>query len=367
MKFTFHKTAAAAAIAASLALTACVDSTSFPTTPPVVVPDAGTVVLTGTATKGDLIGADIYACLASATACLNADATSIVGLAIASDVSTAEGYSIDLPATAFGKAVVIRVFANATTTQECDYTDCVSDEDLTGLTLSTVTFVDTPADGETATVDASMSVLSTLATDTLLDSAADGAFDTIDAAGLAAVTKIASKSVATLLGLDVKVSETEDVDLFKIKLPSATGTKLAAAGAQGSVSAEIVQKLALVNASFGTLVEKSGTTTTKTLADAIKTVSTQVKAAVNATAAEITSGSIDLSEVTKAVAKIKTETVKKVAEVSSSVTITPPAVVEADKVADTVKEALIEQGVIDDTVVIVVTGTTGSTNTGAAN
>lgn len=267
MKLTFKHTALSLALAGSFALTGCNfigDGDAVFTDPD--QPGANQIALSGSANKGALLGADVYACVFK-SACAAADANTIEGSVgyLGKTVTNAPDgtYNLAVEESAEDKIVVVRVMANSNTTMDCDLSDGCAGIDLTGIELKTVTAVE---DGDTSIDTVEVSVFSTLATE-ILEAEADNAVTTDN---FAVKATIASKGVAATLGLGVSADQTDSLNFFSMKVPTAKSDNTGFTGAD-----EFTKNAALVNASFGKLAN-----TTKTIATAIKEVGAIVKKSV---------------------------------------------------------------------------------------
>ncbi|KMT63940.1 hypothetical protein [Catenovulum maritimum] len=341
MKFTFKQTALTLALAGSLSLTGCNfigDGDSVFTAAPLDV-----VTIDGTASKGALEKATVVACevgTACETAAVAAFGTNNPAgtLAYKADGTDVNGlYSLDVSIEA-DKAVIVRVLADANTTQTCDYDGCVAD-DVKDIELKTITFVkqDTP------TVSAPVNVLSTIATDTL-KSLGGGITTEADFKDSAAS---ASDSVAALLGLADNELTDAGTSLFDAKVTTASLDA-------SSSSDAITKKLTAINASFG--VTKDSTTT---LATAIKNVSTGVATTLSPVVGTDGKVSVDTSSIATAFTKVSAA----VATIATTVGATNVTVPDGAAIQEKVKDAIVKTGVnvsVDD---ITATGSTGTTGT----
>lgn len=342
MKLTFKQTALTLALAGSLSLTGCNfigDGDSVFTAAPLDV-----VTIDGTASKGALENATVVACEVD-TACETAavaafGANNPAGtLAYKADGTDANGlYTLDVSVDA-DKAVIVRVLADANTTQECDYDGCVAD-DVADIELKTVTFVET----DTPTVKAPVNVLSTIATETFKSLKSDDSYTS--KADFNTSKKSASDSVAALLGLDASVLNGTQEDLFTAVIPSATAIPGAAS--------DNLKKLAIINASFGGLKDAD----TK-LSAAIKAVSTNVATVVKP---DVVGGkvTVDTSSISTAFNKLSSaiSTTKTFTNVTIEVEVP-----DGEGIKTSIKEAIVNTGAevtIDD---ITATGSTGTTGT----
>ncbi|WP_143871614.1 hypothetical protein [Catenovulum sediminis] len=277
MKLTFKHTALSLALAGSFTLTGCnfigsgdpVFVEPTPTTPPT----QQSVALSGTATKGSLIGATVYGCVAKTDCSGKEDLTN--GLAgeegfVGETTTGADGsYSLEVNSNGHGKVIVVRIVANESTTMECDLADQADCDnlDLTGTELKTIALAPTPSDtAPTVTLDTvEVSVLSTLTTELLQD--APELNDSLTQDELKNLGVNNSQAVALMLGIEDDIDVT--TDFLTLEIPSATPDKIAA------TSDTKVKNLALVNASFGKLAEQ-----TKTLGKALKDIAKSVKKVV---------------------------------------------------------------------------------------
>lgn len=285
MKLTFKRTAISLALAGSTLLTGCnFIGDGDPVFVDPIEPVTKSITIGGEATKGALVGADVYACIVK-SACTGADVNTIEGSVgfVGKAETGAEGqYTLNITnENAFGKAVVVRIIANSNTQMDCDAYDDAGNEDcsdvtLDGTELKTITVAPTPAaDGTAQIVDVDASVLSTLATE-LIESDED-LTDTIDASALATKAKNKSKAIATLL----KITIDDDVDFTKLKVASAKpgNAKFAALN-------DKQKDLAKINASFAKLAPGQNLGTE--LKSAVSTVRAIVKGGQDAVTTTVT-------------------------------------------------------------------------------
>ncbi|AWB67091.1 hypothetical protein C2869_11900 [Saccharobesus litoralis] len=363
MKSLFKKTTAAAAIAASLALTACVDSTDFgntDTTPTAVV------TLSGTATKGVLKQATVVICAVNPKECANtvstnngADLSGTQGYIGTAQTNDDGDYSFTVPEKDQGTAVMVRMFAvPGVTKMDCDFDGCTDTQDLSGLELKTVAFVETPLPGVDATVTASASALSTAATDTLIElgGGIDGLKDVTTKEVFKTVTDTASKSVATVLGIDTTTASS--VNLFEVKIPNAT-----AGDSKFDEADDTVKALSIVNASLASVIGvkvDADEDAPATLAAAIKKVTSTVSQAVTKGSSDKSSTTLgQITQTAKTQADAKVNAI--VASNPNSTLDTKVKVPTADEVKSKVDESKAEVDKVKDTV----TGGTGTGATGA--
>lgn len=221
---------------------------------------ANAVEISGNAVKGALQNAIVVACGTAQTQCLTGDADTLEDLSegtgvyekLASTTTDDSGdYTLTLDFSYTG-AVQLRTLATTYTTQICDYTGCDENENISGLELKTIVYVDST----NTDVTVPMNVLTTLATAAQIKI---GISDDSDM--FTDQSNEASEIVVSLLGLDT------DTDIFTADISSATADEL-----EGASSEEIA--LALVNASFGTV--STDDTDEDTLAESISEISDAV-------------------------------------------------------------------------------------------
>lgn len=331
------------AAAASVALVGCGSSGGAD---PVAEATPGEAALTGTAVKGVLSQAEVYACLASSEACLNASRQAlsngnVPGL-LGSDETDNDGdYNIELGSSANGQPVIVRLFATEATTMECDFTGCDANAGAyNGMELSTLTFVDQPASGGKSSVSAPVTALTTVAAEAARELVGTIPEGTVRKATVVNAQKQASKAVAKMLG----VEDADDVNIFNIPVKSATTTNIASAGeandGEKTVAKKTVQSLTLANASLGAFVakqeQKNLTTVTETVKRVVKTTVVD----------KSTVSDEDTNTVAQVAAEINKEVRTKIAEVKqqnpSAVEATEPEEKTVEQIAEAVKEAVEE-------------------------
>ncbi|EWH09692.1 hypothetical protein DS2_11188 [Catenovulum agarivorans DS-2] len=363
MKLTLKRTAISLALAGSFTLTGCNfigdgDPVFVEPTDPVTQ----SITVEGEATKGALIGADVFACIAK-TACSTADVNDIRGATgfVGETVTDTNGeYTLNITNTsAFGKVIVVRIIANSTSSMDCDVYDDAGNEDcsfaLDGTELKTIAVAPVPAEGETSVAlpDVDASALSTITVE--LMEADETLTESTTAAELSTKAKAASKGVATILGL--KESDIgADVDFTKLKLGTAKqgNAKFVALSDAG-------KKLASVNAALGGLAASG-----ENLGQKIKEVATTIKSAVQLPSA------VNDAVVT-IVKNVATVVKAQVTQSSTKTNTTAPTTKNPDTVTvDTVKndaqdarEAIVEGG--GNPGGTGGTGSTGGGNTGGSN
>jgi hypothetical protein len=304
MDLSSSKKILAVALASSALLAGCHDDDDAPVTP------VETVELSGVAVKGAMVDADVVACVFN-SAC--ADATSLAQAQAATgfldNTTTIEGGAYSLTLDVTNDPVVIKLFSNVNTRQECDYEDCVDEPGNVGvgLTFSTVAFVES----SNTPISAPVNALTTVATTTLLDGLdedGEAAFAGATEASITAALATASSNALAALGVD------SSANIFTTDVSTANTAELTGASADESA-------LSVVNATIGALA-----TGDETLGEAVARVSSAASTFVTTVQS---GGTVD----TTAVAEIATALAAEVADTAADAGVDAPATEEVDETA----------------------------------
>ncbi|MCG8670914.1 MAG: transthyretin-like family protein [Pseudomonadales bacterium] len=300
--------------------------------------EIGEVTLSGTAVKGVLSSATVVACLASSSDCSAGSDDVLATTQTGSDGS----YRLSLgeitdDSSVAGQPVLVKIFADTDTSHNCDFSACeVSGQnDVTGLELSTLAFVDVP-DGD-ASVSANISALTEIATQSFLETFEVSAVQ--NSSAFESAQQSASNAVASLLGLDLSVDTsvgTSVVNLFDVQIPQAVPAELGDVTSQDvgdvTIPVSLIQELSVINASFGATVDAD-----TSISDAISEVANLVSTVVGDTAdgEDVDSGVI--TTLTTIVTAVNTEVTTISTDVSAEVDgFEEPQIVDASDVEDNV-------------------------------
>jgi hypothetical protein len=272
MKFTFHKTAAAVAIAASMALTACVDSTNFPTENP----DPQTATIAGTAVKGTLANANVIV-------------ETLAGVLIMSTTTDSAGdFTVEVPAAGANTIYVVRIVATADTRMTCDTSTCDGEvADLTGLELSTIAL----GGAANQVTSANVNALTTMAASSLKEVIGDVDPALVTPENFAAAQAEVSETITTILDLPA-------TNLFALDIADASQDssvyEFANAAFGAGTPAEIVELVTNTATQFKKLAADP---MDATAAAAVVTAVTTVAAEVTAYATEVEAPSVPVLDI----------------------------------------------------------------------
>ncbi|GAW95754.1 MULTISPECIES: hypothetical protein [Colwellia] len=278
MKKIVHLTLAASI---ALALTACHnDKKDAPVIEPPPVPVVpATLDISGAAVKGALIGAKVQIYRASDIALATPLTTE------PADVQTDENgdYTatvVDASGEAIVGALVVNITADDDTVMRCDAAVMCADgtlrgenipnEEIAGISVSTLTFAAVDADGESIAIDADANTFTTMATDAVFSQLAINTnldIDNLSFEGVVALQKNASLIVGEILGIDLS-----STNIYDIKIVDSTDTQaFADAAAAAGDNVDVTTQLTSFNAALAVL-DTTGSTISATINNYVQTV-----------------------------------------------------------------------------------------------
>ncbi len=271
-----------ATLAASiaLALTACNnDKKDAPVIEPPAPVVPATLDISGAAVKGALIGAKVQIYRASDVALATPLTTE------PADVQTDENgdYTatvVDASGNAIVGALVVTITADGDTVMRCDAAVVCADgtprgenipnEEIAGISMSTLTFAAVDADGDSIAIDADANTFTTMATDAVFAQLAINTnldIDNLSVEGVVALQKNASLIVGEILGIDLSTT-----NIYDIKIVDSTDTvAVAAAATEAGDSANVTTQLTSFNAALAVL-DTTDSTISQTINNYVQTV-----------------------------------------------------------------------------------------------